>query len=110
MGAAFAALVSGVPDQLGQPPFKFAVLFSGFIPMNKKMIKSYFPSQMTTPSLHVIGLADNVVPVHRSRELAGVFKNSKVLEHEKDHIVPTDSHQVSVIAKYVLSEANTASL
>jgi pimeloyl-ACP methyl ester carboxylesterase len=42
----------------------------------------------TLPSLHIIGLADRVIPAEDSRILAAQFASPTVLEHASGHLIP----------------------
>lgn len=87
-GFSQGATLAGLLVALGTPSFEFAILVGGFVSADPAHVPLYRPGAFDVPSLHLIGLADNVVPPERSRALALSFHEPLILEHEGGHIVP----------------------
>jgi fermentation-respiration switch protein FrsA (DUF1100 family) len=95
-GAALSGLLTGmraVGERTAERPlhFDFAIMVSGF-PSNDPKLSSIYdrPDAYDLPALHVLGRADAIVPVERTRALAAHFKNPMFAEHGGGHVIPTD--------------------
>lgn len=60
-----------------------------------------FRRPLTTPSLHVIGETDTVVPPQDSLRLAGRFAEPIVLRHRGGHIIPSEAAAIESIAAFI---------
>ena len=80
---------------LGAPRFEFAILVGGFASADPAHVPLYRADALQVPSLHLIGLADNVVPPERSRALARSFHEPSMLEHDGGHVVPSGAAVLS---------------
>ncbi len=68
--------------------FGFAILVGGFASADPEHAPLYRAGAFHVPSVHIIGLADGVVPPQRSRALAESFHEPLILEHAGGHVVP----------------------
>ncbi|MEO8901092.1 MAG: alpha/beta hydrolase [Polyangiaceae bacterium] len=94
-GFSQGATLAGLLVALQAPSFEFAILVGGFASADAAHVPLYRPGVFQVPSLHLIGLADNVVPPERSRALALSFHKPLILEHEGGHIVPAGGQVLS---------------
>ena len=104
-GAALAGLLTAVQESGTAPPefhFDFAVMVGGFtsdLPKHAEL----FRHKLTTPSIHVIGRTDVIVPRRDSLRLADRFADPLVLEHPGGHIVPGHDAVAGPIAGFLAS-------
>ena len=56
---------------------------------------------LETKSLHVIGKSDTSVCPESSRNLAALFDDAEIYEHEKGHVVPTNSASCEAIIGFL---------
>jgi Serine hydrolase (FSH1) len=102
-GAALAGLLAAVQESGSAPPefhLGFAVMVGGFtsdLPKHAEL----FRRKLTTPSVHVIGRSDVIVPRTDSLRLAGRFADPLVLEHPGGHIVPGHDAVARPIADFL---------
>jgi len=102
-GAALAGLLTAVQESAGAPArfhFGFAVMVGGFtsdLPKHAEL----FRHKLTTPSVHVIGRRDVVVPGKDSLRLADRFVSPLILEHPGGHVVPGHDAVAGPIAKFL---------
>ena len=102
-GAALAGLLTAVQENGSAPPrfrFGFAIMVGGFtsgLPKHAEL----FRSKLTTPSVHVIGRRDVVVPSKDSLRLADRFADPLVLEHPGGHVVPGTDGVAEPIAEFL---------
>jgi len=94
-GAALTGLLTGLRAPRGATTperplaFDFAVLVGGFPSIDPAHAQLYGTAEgTTTPTLHIVGRADLVVPAAISRDLAAKFAHPVVLEHGGGHVVP----------------------
>ncbi len=78
-GATLAALVSLLSEQ---PPWKFAILVSGFDPLDETVLGRLPKDPCLIPTMHVIGAADSFVPRARTEALASRFVSPQIYDHE----------------------------
>ena len=104
-GAALAGLLTTLQESEGAPPefrFDFAVMVGGFtsdLPQHTDLLRH----RLTTPSIHVIGRTDVIVPRRDSLRLADRFADPLVLEHPGGHIVPGHDAVAGPIAGFLAS-------
>ncbi|KAG8876590.1 hypothetical protein FRB98_007234 [Tulasnella sp. 332] len=72
-------LVDGQPPQ---PPFKFAIVVSGFKPADISLAPLFEDYTIQTPTLHVLGNTDLIVTRERSHGLIDVCENPRVEKHK----------------------------
>ncbi|XP_061659947.1 esterase OVCA2 [Syngnathoides biaculeatus] len=91
-GAALAAMLCALQESGRKPDlaFRFAVLVAGFRSGCAQHL-SFYSAPLATPSLHVLGLDDGVIPADMSRDLLPVFRDPHVLTHPGGHFVPAAS-------------------
>jgi hypothetical protein len=105
-GAALAGLLTAVQESGSAPPefhLDFAVMVGGFtsdLPKHAEL----FRRKLTTPSIHVIGRSDVIVPRTDSLRLAGRFADPLVLEHPGGHIVPGHDAVARPIADFLAGQ------
>ena len=68
-------------------PFNFAMFFSGFKSAGTLHEKYYQKKITGIPSFHSVGLNDQVVVASRGLELAELYENSVVMEHDGGHLI-----------------------
>ena len=104
-GAALAGLLTAVKESGSAPPefrFDFAIMVGGFTsnqPRHTEMLRH----KLTTPSAHVIGRSDMVVPRKDSLRLANRFTNPLIIEHPGGHVVPGHDGVAGPIAQFLAS-------
>jgi pimeloyl-ACP methyl ester carboxylesterase len=102
-GAALAGLLTAVQESGSAPPgfhFDFAVMAGGFtsdLPEHAELLRR----KLTTPSAHVIGRRDVIVPRADSLRLAGRFADPLIIEHPGGHIVPGHDAVARPIAEFL---------
>jgi predicted esterase len=94
-GAALAGLLTAL-----QQRFEFAVMVGGFTSFEPQHA-ALFQRQVTVPSLHVMGAADDIVPMRDSLRLAERFEAPVIVKHPSGHVIPSDSTITSRIAEFV---------
>jgi hypothetical protein len=105
-GAALAGLLTAVQESGSAPPefhLDFAVMVGGFtsdLPKHAEL----FRRKLATPSVHVIGRSDVIVPRSDSLRLAGRFADPLVLEHPGGHIVPGHDAVARPIADFLAGQ------
>nr|CAB3264605.1 esterase OVCA2 [Phallusia mammillata] len=73
--------------------FKFAILVAGYKSRQTEHGGMYV-ERISTPTLHVIGDTDQVIPRDMSDDLLTIFENPQVLRHDGGHFIPsTSSHK-----------------
>jgi pimeloyl-ACP methyl ester carboxylesterase len=104
-GAALAGLLTAVQESGSAPAefhFDFAVMVSGFtsdLPEHAELLRH----KLTTPSVHVIGRRDVIVPRNDSLRLADRFADPLIIEHPGGHIVPGHDAVATPIAEFLAS-------
>jgi pimeloyl-ACP methyl ester carboxylesterase len=102
-GAALAGLLAAVKasQPAGPLQFGFAIMIGGFT-SHEPEHAHLFTGLLKTPSLHVAGSADPIVPIQDSLLLAERFANPVIMTHPAGHLIPTDAGITRRIANYVL--------
>ncbi|KAJ7220441.1 serine hydrolase-domain-containing protein [Mycena haematopus] len=112
-GATFAALLTAllerpevyppflIDGRAPHPPFKFCVAVSGF-KLKDDIANVIYGTSFSTPTLHIIGKNDIVVPEERSRQLVNISANARVEEHDGGHFVPSKGNWRKFLAAYFL--------
>ncbi len=102
-GAALTGLLTAVQESGSAPPefrFDFAIMVGGFTsdqPRHTEMLQH----KLTTPSVHVIGRSDVIIPRKDSLRLADRFANPLIIEHPGGHIVPGHGGVAGPIAHFL---------
>lgn len=70
----------------------------------KKEQQIILSNNISVRSLHVVGSMDTSVPSDQSQSLAKRFRNHKVLEHSKGHLVPQQAAACSTMIDFILGK------
>jgi pimeloyl-ACP methyl ester carboxylesterase len=86
---------TGYVTDVIHPPFKFAVIYSGFGASDHALYKAFYDPKIKTPMLHFIGSVDTVVEEKRSLRLvdACAVKEGRVVYHPGGHFLPSSQRQ-----------------
>jgi predicted esterase len=86
---------TGYVTDVIHPPFKFAVIYSGFGASDHALYKAFYDPKIKTPMLHFIGSVDTVVEEKRSLRLvdACAVKEDRVVYHPGGHFLPSSQRQ-----------------
>ena len=109
-GAALTGLLAALresPRAPGGLDFGFAIMVGGFTSVLARHA-DLCPRPLTSPSVHVIGRSDGIVPRSDSLELADRFAGPLVLEHSGGHVIPGDRTVAELIARFLARFASTA--
>ncbi|XP_041948315.1 esterase OVCA2 [Alosa sapidissima] len=101
-GAALVAMLLALQES-GQEPelcFHFAIIISGFRSACAQHAR-FYSTPVATPTLHVFGEVDAVIPIQMSRDLLAVFEEPDVLTHSGGHFVPAASAHKSVYLNFI---------
>lgn len=74
----------------GHPPLKFCIAISGFRPRDPST-QNLFAKPLTTPTLSILGRADQIVDAERSQTLIDVCRNHRTESHAGGHVVPSQA-------------------
>jgi pimeloyl-ACP methyl ester carboxylesterase len=87
--------------------FKFAILICGF-KSNQSQHDHFYKNSETgedlkiqTPSLHIIGEEDKVIPKEAALNLTNYFVEPIVFKHEAGHFIPSNSASKSVYIDFI---------
>ncbi|CDO93038.1 unnamed protein product [Kluyveromyces dobzhanskii CBS 2104] len=88
-----------------QPPFKFAMFFSGFKFEPEQFQAAYASHPITLQSLHVLGELDTLVPEERSMKLfeASDPSTRTLLKHAGGHYIPNTKPFINNILSWLHS-------
>ena len=83
-----------------------SVLISGFEPRDERYRDICSPQHKITKvrSLHVVGQADEVVDPSRSLQVADLFQDPTIVEHDKGHMVPSDKRVRDALKSFMLAD------
>ncbi|KAI0697393.1 serine hydrolase FSH [Cerioporus squamosus] len=90
-------LVDGKPPH---PPFTFCISAAGFR-QDSPLCDSIFLPSYSTPTLHIIGRADTLVPAEYSQKLVDVSANKRVEYHDGSHFVPSKASWRNFLKAYM---------
>ncbi|KAJ8074817.1 Family of serine hydrolases 3 [Marasmius tenuissimus] len=82
------------------PPLEYCVSVAGFkprLPLSELVLAPGF----STPTLHVIGRTDVIVPEERSKSILDLTINKRVEEHEGGHFVPSKANWRKFLSDYL---------
>ncbi len=88
LGFSQGAAVAGLLIALYPSKFRFAILISGFTPMDPAVGALYPVAPLAVPSLHIMGTSDPYVSIARAELLSSKFSNPTVLVHQEGHVMP----------------------
>ncbi|KHJ48726.1 serine hydrolase [Trichuris suis] len=100
-GACMASLITSLMEngKFG-PTFRFVILFSGFVSRSSKH-KFIEDRLLATPSLHVVGETDAVIPKEMSLQLANMFSNPTIVYHDGGHYVPSNPALANAVKTFL---------
>ncbi|KAJ2764129.1 Ovarian cancer-associated protein 2 [Coemansia nantahalensis] len=82
------------------PPFRFAVIASGYKLKDAKWAHVY-ETPIGTQSLHLYGVLDSMIHISQSMELQGAFARPVGLSFLGDHFVPKSHEAVRAVQQFV---------
>lgn len=88
------------PNGLVQPPLKFAIIYSGFLAIDRTC-SFFFEPKIKTPTMHFLGQLDSVVDESRSRRLVAACVNPEVVVHVGGHFVPSQRVNMDALAVFI---------
>ncbi|MFE2070913.1 hypothetical protein ACFXDH_52630 [Streptomyces sp. NPDC059467] len=109
-GAALAGLLTAVQERASDTArgdglgFRFAVMIGGFT-SDAPQHADLFTRPLTTPSLHVTGSKDSIVPMRDSLRLAGRFADPVLVQHGGGHVIPDEPEVVGRIVDFAARHA-----
>ncbi|KAI4527057.1 hypothetical protein K525DRAFT_187567 [Schizophyllum commune Loenen D] len=118
-GAAVAALFAAIlekpetyPDILvdgkpPHPPFEFCLAASGYR-LQDPRFDAVYGSGYATPTLHLIGKADNFVSSELTQSLVDISTNKRVEYHDGGHFVPSKTPWRKFLQAYLTDHTTTA--
>jgi hypothetical protein len=109
-GAALAGLLLAAQEAAGEGTagpasltsgsgFGFGVMIGGFTSEEPEHA-ALFRRRLATPSLHVTGTADTIVPMRDSLRLAERFANPVIITHDGGHVIPSDPYIIGRIVAF----------
>lgn len=111
-GACLSAMITRMlerPDlvqDLEHPPLTFAVFVGGFVPLQEATRHMFSTNDKAkTPSLHILGMVDTIIPPERSHELVTMFEKPVVFKHPGSHFVPNTTEARNVFTKFIQQAA-----
>ena len=116
-GAALAGLLLATQEAAGDgaahpgPPafgFGFGVMIGGFT-SDEPQHAALFRRKLATPSLHVTGSADGIVPMRDSLRLAERFADPVIVKHDGGHVIPSTPRALARIVEFVERRGRPAS-
>ncbi len=106
MGGTVAAVMSSKAYSDMFPGLTFG-MYIGSPDIPAKMLTALDLTEVSIPdglrSLHIAGLADNVVAIESSRALVTRFHEPQVIEHEQGHCIPMKAEMLNQIVSFVTS-------
>ncbi|KDQ13935.1 hypothetical protein BOTBODRAFT_55683 [Botryobasidium botryosum FD-172 SS1] len=91
-------MVDGVSPH---PPFEFAIFVSGFKPIRSDILPPLFVEPIKTPTLHVVGRGDAIIPPERAQTLIDACVDPRVEWHEGGHFIPSNASWRRFFAAYI---------
>jgi pimeloyl-ACP methyl ester carboxylesterase len=112
-GAALAGLLVAARETAARgedsmpPGFGFALMIGGFT-SEEPQHADLFQRPLTTPSLHVTGRADGIVPMRDSLRLAARFTDPVIIEHDGGHVIPGDRAGIQRILAFIEQQTSAS--
>ncbi len=101
-GAVFTHIIASLAVSRGSPWNRIqSFIFVGGFSASPLQWSLEDLSNLSIPSLHVIGSSDTSVPSALGRRLAGRFQNAIILEHDKGHVVPQQAKACSTMINFI---------
>lgn len=87
--------------------FKYAFIVSGFR-SGQTQHDIYFDSdhKIKTPSIHIFGETDQVIPLPMSISLSECFEQPVIYKHAAGHLVPVNSEAKKAILEFLNKQNN----
>lgn len=100
MGGSLASILATMP--LRFPGLQF-VIVGGAPDVPSHLLDQLGHTKIppTVKSLHLVGLADNVIPHHVSVKLSTRFSCPRVIEHEQGHCIPTRAAMLNTYVEFL---------
>lgn len=109
-GAAVASAVTSLLEKrtirINHPELKFAILFCGARPASTEFNSIY--EDIRTPSLHLVGKMDVMVPLDRSLQLAASFAQATIAFHPGNHFIPQGCQFTRMVVDFIRSHTLVA--
>ena len=95
-GASLLSVICGLKEQGDErfQGFRFAMFVSGF-KSRQAAHQEFYKTQISLPTLHVMGETDQVIEKEMSEDLATLYGNKTVVCHKGGHFVPATSAEKS---------------
>ncbi|CAO1618580.1 unnamed protein product [Sympodiomycopsis kandeliae] len=93
----------GIPSD--HPPLKFCIAISGFRPRDPAHQALFQDSKggISTPTLSILGKADQIVDLERSQTLIDAAKNHREEYHNGGHVVPSQAPWRNFLRDFIAS-------
>lgn len=103
-GGLLASILSAHPDA---PNFRYAIIFSAFPARCDEFRHAEWYKDIPTPSFHVWGAEDDLVPPFASKLLMERYENPKSYVHNAGHVLPPASNKqcTSQLCAFIISNA-----
>lgn len=100
-GACFVSLLCYLKEENKlKANFNFAIVIAGFksgsVPHSE-----YYKNTISTPSLHVFGEKDQIIPPRMSADLCKCFLTFTIITHPGGHFVPASSNLKETVQKFL---------
>ncbi|CAG8747626.1 14389_t:CDS:2, partial [Acaulospora colombiana] len=92
-----------IDGQAPHPPLKFCIAVAGFRPHDEK-IDPLLEAGIDTPTVHVLGVNDQIVSLERSQTLVDICRNARVEKHEGGHFIPSKATWRQFFAQYIKAD------
>ncbi|PVF93539.1 hypothetical protein CPB86DRAFT_777031 [Serendipita vermifera] len=92
-----------IDGQAPHPPLKFCIAVAGFRPRDE-MVDPLLDQGIDTPTVHVLGVNDQIVSLERSQTLVDICRNARVEKHEGGHFIPSKATWRQFFAQYIKAD------
>jgi len=91
------------------PPVSFCVCAAGFLPKFPAAASIISPtSGLNTLTLHICGMADQIIPIARANQLVAITPNKRIETHDGGHYVPSKTPWRKFIAAWLKDPTDTS--
>lgn len=94
-------------DAKPQPPFRFAIIYSGF-PAPGQRYSAFYEPPLKTPTLHFLGTLDGVVEEARSRALIERCERPREAVHPGGHFLPSQRPWLDAAVSFIRDSLDQA--
>ncbi|KAJ2398194.1 hypothetical protein GGI23_003285 [Coemansia sp. RSA 2559] len=84
----------------GHPPFRFAVICSGYMLQDSEW-QHLYERPLSTPSLHLYGVLDPMIRLSRSMALQQAFVNPEAFCSDGAHFIPKSHEAILTVSQFV---------